>query len=62
MLWVILKANNLLECFMKKNSKTQIQKKFELKKGIKRKGNKLNVKWQGSDSFFKNWIGKKDIV
>ena len=31
-------------------------------KVIKRKGNKLYVKWKGYDSSFNSWIDKKDIV
>ena len=34
------------------------QKEFRIKKVIKRKGNKLYVKWKGYNS----WIDKKDIV
>ena len=29
---------------------------------IKRKGNKLYVKWKGSDSLSNSWIDKADIV
>ena len=38
------------------------QKKFRFEKVIKRKGNKLYVKWKGYESYFKNWIDKKDTV
>ena len=38
------------------------QKKFRIKKVIKRKGDKLHVKWKGLDSSFNNWIDKKNIV
>ena len=48
----------LLEHFMKKNYKILIK----TKKVIKRKGDKLYVKWKGYDSLFNSWIDKKDLV
>ena len=51
-----------LERFTKKNCKKQIKKSLEFKKKvIKRKSNKLYVKWKGYDKYFKNWFDKKDI-
>ena len=47
---------------MKKNYKRPIKKKFRIEKIIKKKGDKLYVKWEGYDSSFNNWINKKDIV
>ena len=38
------------------------QKEFRIEKVIKRKGDKLYVKWKGYDNSFNSWIGKKDIV
>ena len=38
------------------------QKKFRFEKVIKRKGDKLYVKWKGYESSFNNWIDKKDTV
>ena len=38
------------------------QKEFRIEKVIKRKGDKLHVKWKGYDNWFNNWIDKKDIV
>ena len=52
MLLVILKAKILLERFTKKNCKKQIKKKFRVEKAIKRKGDKLYVKWKGYDNSF----------
>ena len=37
-------------------------KKFRDEKVIKRKGNKLYVKWKGYDSSFNSWINKTGIV
>ena len=40
-------VKKLLERFMKKNCRRLINKKFRIEKLIKRKGNKLHVKWAG---------------
>ena len=52
MLLVNLKAKKFLESFTKKNCKNKNkqkknQKEFTAEKVIKRKGNKLYVKWKG---------------
>ena len=54
-------VNQLLEVFMKKLQKTN-QEKFRIKKVLKRKGDKLYVKWKGYDSRFNSWIDKKDLI
>ena len=36
------------------------QKEFRIEKVIKRKGNKLFVKWKGYNNSFNSWIDKKD--
>ena len=38
------------------------QKEFRTEKVIKKKGNKLYVKWKGYDNSFNSWIDKKDLV
>ena len=38
------------------------QQEFRIEKVIKRKGDKLYVKWKGYDNSFNSWIDKKDIV
>ena len=48
---------------MKKNCKRLIKKKkIRIEKVIKRKGDKLYVKWKGYDNSFNSWIDKKDLV
>ena len=37
-------------------------KEFTIEKVIKRKGDKLYVKWKGYDSSFNSWIDKKDML
>ena len=46
---MILMVEKLLEHFMKKMQKTN-QKEFRIEKVIKRKGDKLYVKWKGYNS------------
>ena len=38
------------------------QQEFRIEKVIKKKGNKLYVKWKGYDSSFNSWIDKKDLM
>ena len=35
---------------------------FRIEKVIKKKGDKLYVKWKGCDNLFKSWIDEKDLV
>ena len=59
MLFVILTKKKLLECFTKKPLQKNNQKAFRVEKVIKRKGDKLYVKWKDYHSFFNSWIDKK---
>ena len=38
------------------------QKEFRIEKVIRRKGNKLYVKWKGCNNSFNSWIDKRDIL
>ena len=38
------------------------QKEFRIEKVIKKKGNKLYVKWKGYDNSFNSWINEKDLI
>ena len=38
------------------------QNEFRTEKVIKKKSDKLYVKWKGYDNSFNSWIDKKDIV
>ena len=62
MLLVILTEKKLLERFAKKNCKKTNQKTFRVEKVIKRKGDKIYVKWKGYNNLFNSWIDKKDMV
>ena len=54
-------VEKLLEHSIKKNYK-RIIKEFRIEKVIKRKSDKLYVKWKGYDSSFNSWIDKKDLL
>ena len=59
---MILKKKKLLEQSAKMNYKKTNKKEFTIGKLIKRKGDKLYVKWKGYNSSFNSWIDKKVIV
>ena len=59
MLLMILMVEKLLEHFMKKELQKTNQKDFRIEKVIKRKGDKLYVKWKGYNNLFNSWIDKK---
>ena len=46
---------------MKRNCKKTNQQTFRIEKVIKRKENKLYVRWKGYDNSLNSWIDKKDI-
>ena len=48
--------------FYEKELQKNNQKEFRIEKGLKRKGDKLYVKWKGYDNSFNSWINKKDLV
>ena len=47
--------------FYEKELQKTSQEKFRIEKVIKRKGDKLYVKWKGYNSLFNSWINKKEI-
>ena len=57
-----LKGKEIVRKFYKKESQKTNQKEFRVEKIIKRKGNKLYVKWKGYNNSFNSWIDGKDIT
>ena len=47
--------------FYEKELQKTSQEKFRIEKVLKRKGDKLYVKWKGYDNSFNGWIDKKDL-
>ena len=52
---------NIVSFYEKELQKTS-QEKFRMEKVLKRKGDKLYVKWKGYDNRFNSWIDKKDLI
>ena len=55
-------VKELLEVFMKKNCKKLNKKKIRIEKVLKRKGDKLYLKWKGYNNSFNIWINKNDLI
>ena len=62
MLLMISMVKKLLEHFIKKELQQTSQQEFRIEKVIKRKGDKLYVKWKGYDNSFNSWIDKKELI
>ena len=54
-----LKGEEILGTLYKKELQKANQKELRVEKVIKRKGDKLYVKWKGYNSSFNSWIYKK---
>ena len=57
-----LNGEEITGIFYEKELQKTNQKEFRIEKVIKRKGEKLYVKWKGYDNRFNSWIDKKDLV
>ena len=57
-----LNGEEIIGAFYEKELQKTNQKEFRIEKVIKRKGDKLYVKWKGYDNLFNSWIDKKDLV
>ena len=56
-----LNGEKITGSFYEKELQKTSQEKFRIGQVLKRKGDKLYVKWKGYDNRFNNWIGKKEI-
>ena len=57
-----LNGEEIVGSFYEKELQKTNQKEFRIEKVIKRKGNKLYVKWKGYSNSFNSWIDKKDLI
>ena len=57
-----LKGEEIVEKLYENGLQKSKQKEFRIEKVIKRKGDKLYVKWKGYNNSFNRWIDKKDII
>ena len=57
-----LNGENVIGTFYEKELQKTNQKESRIEKVLKRKGDKLYVKWKGYGNSFNSWINKNDIV
>ena len=57
-----LNGEEIVGSFCEKELQKTNQKEFRIEKVIKRKGNKLYVKWKRYNNSFNSWIDKKDLI
>ena len=57
-----LYGEEIFDIFYEKELPKTNQNEFRIEKVIKKKDDKLYVKWKGYDSSFNCWIDKKDTV
>ena len=57
-----MNGEEITRSFYEKELQKTSQKEFRIEKVIRRKGEKLYVKWKGYDNRFNCWIDKKDLV
>ena len=57
-----LNGEEIIGTFYKKELQKTNQEEFRIEKVIRRKGNKLYVKWKGYDNSFNSWINKGSLV
>ena len=58
----VLNGEEIIGTFYKNELQGTSQKEFRIEKVLKKKGDKLYVKWKGYDNSFNSWIYKEDIV
>ena len=57
-----LKGEEIVGTFFQKELQKTNQQEFRIEKVIKKKGDKLYVKWKGYDSSFNSLINKKYLI
>ena len=57
-----LNGEEIMGTFYEKELQMTSQEEFRIEKVIKRKGDKMYVKWKGYDNSFNSWIDKASLV
>ena len=57
-----LNGEEITGSFYEKELQKTSQENFRIENVLKRKGDKLYVKWKGYDNRFNSWINKKDLI
>ena len=61
-LGLMLNGAEIMGTFYEKELQKTNQEEFIIEKVIKRKGDKIYVKWKGYDNSCNSWIDKKDLI
>ena len=57
-----LNDKEIMGTFYEKELQKTSQEEFRIEKVVKRKGDKIYVKWKGYNNSFNSWIDKNDII
>ena len=57
-----LNGEEITGSFYEKELQKNNRKEFRIEKVLKRKGDKLHLKWKGYDNSFNSWINKNDLI
>ena len=57
-----LNGEPITESFYEKELQKTSQEKFRIEKVLKRKGEKLYIRWKGYNNSFNGCINKKDLI
>ena len=57
-----LNGEEIMGIFYEKELQKTSREEFRIEKVIKRKGDKMYVKWKGYDNSFNSWIDKNDLI
>ena len=57
-----LNGQKIAGSFYEKELQKRDQEKFRIENVLKRKGDKLYVKWKGFNNSFSSWIDQKDLL
>ena len=60
--WTYIVSEEITGSFYEKELQKTSKEESRMEKVLKRKGDKLYIKWKGYDSRFKSWIDKKDLI
>ena len=57
-----LNGEEIIGTFYEKELQNTNQREFRIEKALKKKGDKLYVKWKGYENSCNSWIDKKDLA
>ena len=57
-----LNGEEIIRTFYEKELQKTNKKEFRIEQVLRKKGDKLYVKWKGYNNLFNSWIDRKDLV